>query len=105
MTTLEDKLKKASFWLKLCVINQSVALTIIALAFVYSVFTGEAESMKAVLSIYAVTILTPQIALEVILLIGLFMVSDSFSELRENVPILLMFLVTAALLIAFVYLR
>lgn len=105
MAILEEKLKKASFWLKLCAINQSIALAIITLAFVYSIFTGDAESMKVVLSIYAVTLLTPQIAMEVILLIGLFMVSDSFSELRENVPILLLFLITAALLAAFVYLR
>lgn len=105
MITLEEKLKKASFWLRLLVINHSVTLMAICVGYVYSVFTGESDSMREVLSIYAFTLLTPQIALEVIVLIALFMVTDSLRDLYENLLILTLFIVTSALLVSFVYWR
>lgn len=105
MTTLENKLKTTRFWLRLGAINHSVALIVIAFGCAYSGFTCQGESMKAVLSIYAFTLFTPQLALEVILLLALFLVSSSVPEFRRNFRPLIYFLSTLALLILFIYWR
>ncbi|MFT6408497.1 MAG: putative membrane protein [Arenicella sp.] len=101
--TLEKKLKTVSFWLRLGVINHCVALAVIAFGCVYSGFTCQGDSMKDVLSIYAFTIFTPQLALQVILLMALFLVSSSLRQLRRNWLSLLLFVVTFSLLMLFVY--
>jgi hypothetical protein len=101
--TLENKLKTVGFWLRLGVINHCVALAVIAFGCAYSGFTCQGDSMKDVLSIYAFTIFTPQLALQVILLMALFLVSSSLRELRRNWLSLLLFVVTFSLLMLFVY--
>lgn len=105
MSAIENKLKTASFWLKLGVINHGIALAVIALGCAYSGFTCQGESMKSVLSIYAFTIFTPQLAVEVILLLALFLLSNSLYQLKQNKLTLSLFLVTLGLLGLFVYLR
>ena len=105
MSTIENKLKTASFWLKLGVINQTVALVVISLGCAYSGLTCQGESMKEVMSLYAFTIFTPQLALEVILLLALFLVGSSMRELRENMTLLMLFVGTFALLMLFVFWR
>ncbi|MFT5276275.1 MAG: putative membrane protein [Saprospiraceae bacterium] len=101
--TLEDKLKTVSFWLRLGILNHLVAVAVIVLGCAYSGFTCQGESMKGVLSIYAFTLFTPQLALEVILLIALLLVSDSLHEFRKNRLPLSLFVATFSLLILFVY--
>ncbi|MFT5573221.1 MAG: putative membrane protein [Cryomorphaceae bacterium] len=103
MTTLEKKLKTVSFWLRLGVINHCVALAIIALGCAYSGFTCQGEQMKDALSLYAFTLFTPQLALEVILLLALFLVSSSLHQMRENWLPIMLFIGTFSLLILFVY--
>ena len=105
MNTLENNLKTTNFWLKLGAVNHTIALLVIAFGCAYSGFTCQGETMKDVLSIYAFTIFTPQLALEVILLMALFLVSNSMLKLRENPRPLIFFLGTLALLILFTVLR
>ena len=105
MATLEEKLKTPKFWLKLGVINHCVALAVIAFGCVYSGFTCDGKLMREVLSVYAFTLLTPQIALEAILLVGVFLVSHSFRVLQESLLSLLLFIATFTLLILFIYLQ
>jgi hypothetical protein len=59
--------------------------------------------MKAVLSLYAFTLFTPQLALEVILLLALLLVTDSLHEFRKNSLSLFLFVATFSLIILFVY--
>jgi hypothetical protein len=101
--TLENKLKSVNFWLRLGVLNHSVALAVIALGCTYSGFTCQGESMKAVLSLYAFTLFTPQLALEVILLLALLLVTDSLHEFRKNSLSLFLFVATFSLIMLFVY--
>lgn len=105
MATLEEKLKTTNFWLRLGVINHGVAIAVIAFGCVHSGFACSGKSMKEVLSIYAFTLLTPQIALEVILLVAIFLVSHSLRVLRESVLSLSLFIATFTLLILFIYLQ
>lgn len=105
MSTLENKLKTKNFWLRLGALNHSIALIVIAAGCAYSGFTCQGEPMKQILSIYTFTVFTPQIALEVIVLIALFLVSSSLVELRKNTLPLIMFLSTLALLVLFTYLQ
>lgn len=103
MSSLENKLKTVGFWLRLGIINHSIALAVIALGCVYSGFRCQGESMKDALSLYAFTLLTPQIALEVILLVALFLTTNSFQDLRINSLPLSLFVVTFAVLVLFIY--
>ncbi|MFT4636036.1 MAG: putative membrane protein [Arenicella sp.] len=104
---IEQNVKTASFWLRLGVINHCVALAVIAFGCAYSGITGigvcQGEAMKDVLSIYAFTIFTPQLALEVILLIALFLMINSLQQLQQNKRSLILFLGTFLLLTLFVY--
>lgn len=59
--------------------------------------------MKAVLSLYAFTLFTPQLALEVILLLALLLVTDSLHEFRKNSLSLIFFVATFSLIILFVF--
>jgi hypothetical protein len=61
--------------------------------------------MKEVLAIYAFTLLTPQIALELILFVGMFLVGHFMRDLRENLLSLVLFITTFTLLILFIYLQ
>ena len=101
--TLENKLKTVNFWLRLGVINHCVALAVIALGCAYSGFTCEGDSMKSVLSLYAFTLFTPQLALEVIILMAVFLVTGSLRELWQNRLPLLLFVGTLSLLILYAY--
>lgn len=100
---LENKLKTVGFWLWLGVVNHCVALVVIAFGCAYSGFTCQGEPMKGVLSLYAFTLFTPQLALEVILLMALLLVTSSLRELRQNRLPLMLFVGTFSLLILFVY--
>ncbi len=102
MSSLENKLKTIKFWLWLGVLNHRLILFVIALGCAYSGFTCQGESMKEVLSIYAFTLFTPQIALEVIVLIALLFVSDTLREFRENGWLIMLFMGTLSLLVLFI---
>ncbi|GAA6136513.1 hypothetical protein NBRC116583_02600 [Arenicella sp. 4NH20-0111] len=103
MDTLENRLKTTAFWLKLGVINHLVTFAVIAMGCVYSGFTCRGELMKDALSVYAFTLFTPQLALEVILILALFLVCSSLRDLRENTKHLMWFLGTLVLLVLFMY--
>lgn len=103
MNTLENKLKTVGFWLRLGIINHCVAIAAIAMGCVYSGFTCKGEPMKDALSLYAFTLLTPQIALEVILIVALFLTANSFLDLRKNLLPLSLFIGTLSVLILFSY--
>ncbi len=103
MDALENRLKTTAFWLKLGVINHLVTFVVIAMGCVYSGFTCRGELMKDALSVYAFTLFTPQLALEVILILALFLVCNSLRDLRENTKHLMWFLGTLVLLVLFMY--
>ena len=103
MASLENKLKTIKFWLWLGLLNHCVVLAVLALGCAYSGFACQGEPMKEVLSIYAFTLFTPQIALEVIVWIALLFVSDTLKEFRENWRVIMLFLGSLALLVLFVY--
>ena len=98
---IENKLKTIGFWLKVGLVNHCVALTAVALGCAYSGFTCQGEAMKDALSLYAFTVFTPQIALEVILLMALFLVSSSIAELRKNTLSIMLFIGTLSMLALF----
>jgi hypothetical protein len=101
--SLENKLNTVRFWLRLGVLNHSIGLAVMVLGCAYSGFTCQGESMKDVLSLYAFTLFTPQLALEVILLLALLLVTDSLHEFRKNSLSLILFVATFLLIILFVY--
>lgn len=101
--TFENKLKTSALWLQLGSINHLIALFAIAIGCVYSGFTCQGEAMKNVLSTYAFTLFTPQLALEAILLIAIFLVCNSLRELRDNWRSLLLFCSTLLALVLFAY--
>ena len=103
MTTLENKLKTVTFWLRLGILNHSIALLVLAFGCAYSGFTCQGESMKSVLSVYAFTLFTPQLALEVILFMAIFLVSSSLHELRQNYLSLMLFIGTLSLLVLYAF--
>jgi len=98
MSVVDSKLKSPAFWLWVGVINHSIVLVVILLGCVYSSFTCQGDSMKDALSLYAFTLFTPQLALEVILLMAIFLVSNSINQFRENWRVVLLFIITALLL-------
>ncbi len=57
--------------------------------------------MKSVLSIYAFTIFTPQVALEMILLLAIFLVCNSLQEFRDNKRPLALFILSLIPLIIY----
>jgi len=95
-------LKTSAFWLRIGVVNHAISLVVIAFGCAYSGFSCQGDSMKSVLSTYAFTLFTPQVAMEVILLLALFLVSSSLREFRDNWRIVFLFLGTLSLLILFV---
>jgi hypothetical protein len=101
--TLENKLKTVTFWLRLGVFNHSIALVVLVLGCVYSGFSCQGDAMKSVLSLYAFTLFTPQVALEVIILMAVFLVTGSLRELWQNRLPLLLFVGTLSLLILYAY--
>jgi hypothetical protein len=103
--TLENNLKTVGFWLRLGVLNHSIALAVIALGCAYSDFSCQGEPMKDALSLYAFTIFTPQLALEVIIFMAVFLVSSSLQQFRQNWRPLGLFVGTLSLLILFAYWR
>lgn len=103
--SFENKFKTVRFWLRLGVVNHCVALAVVAFGCAYSGFSCKGDSMKDVLSLYAFTLFTPQLALEVILLLALFLAVSSMRELRENSRLVTTFLATLALLVIFAYWR
>ena len=104
MSTIENKLKTANFWLTLGVINHSIALVVLFIGCAYSGFSCQGDAMKSVLSIYAFTIFTPQVALELILLVATFLVCNSLDEFREDIKPLLLFIATLTPLLLYVFL-
>lgn len=94
MSILDNKLRAPGFWLWLGTVNHCVALVIVMFGCVYSGFSCHGDSMKAVLSVYAFTLFTPQLAFEVIVLLAIFLISRSFREFRENWKMLVLFLST-----------
>ena len=52
--------------------------------------------MKAVMSIYTFTVFTPQVALEVIIVLAIFMLNGSLRGLLDNWSLSLIFLITLA---------
>ena len=101
MSNIESKLKTTRFWLWLGVTNHAIALAVLALGCAYSGFTCHGQQMKTVLSVYTFTLFTPQIALEVILLMALFLVSDSLRDFRDNFRPLALFVLSLTLLSLF----
>ncbi len=101
--TLERKLKTMRFWLRLGIANHCIAIMVVAFGCVYSGFTCEGDSMKSILSAYAFTLFTPQLALEVIILMALLLVTQSMREFRENWPLLILFVATLLSLVPLVY--
>jgi len=101
--TLENKLKTLTFWLRLGIVNHSIALLVLAFGCAYSGFTCQGESMKSVLSVYAFTIFTPQLALEVILFMAIFLVTNSLHELRQNCLSLMLFVSSLSLLMLYAF--
>jgi len=103
MSTSENKSKGLRFWLRLGAFNHIISIAVIAFGCAYSGFTCQGEDMKSVLSMYAFTLFTPQLALEVILLFAIFLVCNSLRELKENGRSSLLFLGTLLPLILFAY--
>ncbi len=57
--------------------------------------------MKDAMSLYAFTLFTPQVAVEVIILMALFLVFGSLQELRDNAKSLSFFCGTLMVLVLF----
>ena len=77
MNSLEHKLKTTTFWFYLGSANHLIALAVVLIGCALSGFSCQGERMAETLSIYTFTLLTPQIASEVIILIALFLVSGT----------------------------
>ena len=104
MSTIENKLKTANFWLTLGAINHSITLLVLFIACAYSGFSCQGDAMKSVLSIYAFTIFTPQVAFELILLVAVFLVCNSLDEFKENIKPLIFFVITLTPLLMYILL-
>ena len=101
MSTLENKLKTANFWLNLGAINHAICLVVLFIGCSVSSFSCQGDAMKSVLSIYAFTIFTPQVALEMILLLAIFLVCNSLQEFRDNKRPLALFILSLIPLIIY----
>lgn len=73
-----------------------VALVIVAFGCVYSGLVCSGEAMSGVLSVYTFTLFTPQVALEVILLLAIFLVSKSLRDFADNWALTVVFIVSLA---------
>lgn len=82
-------------------VNHMVTIFAVIFGCMVSGFTCHGEEMKNALSIYAFTLLTPQIAIEAILILGLFLATASFSHLIQNRPAFYSFLASLLLVIVF----
>lgn len=103
MSVSENKLKGLHFWLSLGTVNHLVCIAVILFGCAYSGFICQGDAMKSVLSVYVFTIFTPQLALEVILLLAIFLVFHSMQQLRDTWRSMLLFLGTLLPLVMFAY--
>lgn len=99
MSTLEDKLKTTPFWFKIGSINHLIALGVILLGCARSGFECAGDAMSNTLSLYTFTLLTPQVAVEVIILLALFLVSGNKSNQANNWQPAFIFFCTLGLLV------
>ena len=102
MQTLEQKLKSPNFWLTIGTYNHLVALLVIIFGCVVTGFSCSGEPMQQVLSIYTFTIFTPQLALEAILIIAIFLLTNSMDEFKANSRPGLAFMGTLGLIFIYV---
>lgn len=94
MSRSESKLKGLRFWLSLGILNHLIVILIVALAWGYSFVSHEEDAMKEALSVYAFTLFTPQLALEVILIMALFLMTGSIKQIKTHRQHWLMFVVS-----------
>jgi len=105
MNSIENRLKTRSFWLNLGSINHGIALAVIAFGCAFSDFSCQGEVMSKTLSIYTFTLLTPQLAIEVIVWMALFLVSGQGTKANHRARWLpwYRFIGTLALLACFAF--
>ena len=103
MAKIEEKLGSVKFWLSLGIVNHLIGCSVLLLGCVYSDFTCEGESMSSAISIYTFTLFTPQVAIEVILLLALFLINGSFSKLLNYWRLTSSFIVSLALPVWFIW--
>ncbi len=80
-------------------VNHLVTIVAVFFGCIASDFTCQGEEMKDALSIYAFTLLTPQIAVEAILVLGLFLATANISQLTQNRPAFVSFAVSLFVII------
>lgn len=80
-------------------VNHLVTIAAVFFGCMVSGFTCQGEEMKDALSIYAFTLLTPQIACEAILLLGLFLATANISQLTQNKPAFVSFAVSLLMVV------
>ena len=91
--------KVVSYGLWIGAINHLVSIVAVMFGCAMSAFTCQGDAMKNVLSIYAFTLLTPQIAIEAILILGLFLFTSGLRQLAENRSASLAFFSTLTLVV------
>ncbi|MCH2190386.1 MAG: hypothetical protein MK188_05625 [Gammaproteobacteria bacterium] len=84
MVKIEERLGSVKFWLTLGIVNHLIVCSVLLLGCAYSGFSCQGEAMSSVISIYTFTVFTPQVAIEVILLLALFLINRSFGKLVEH---------------------
>lgn len=94
MAKVEQKLGSVKFWLSLGIANHLIGCVVVIFGCIYSDFTCSGDSMSSVISAYTFTLFTPQVAAEVILLLALFLINDSFRRMVKYWRLGLLFLVT-----------
>ena len=99
---MEKKLGSARFWLIIGIVNHAVACIIVTSGCLYSGFTCAGERFDSVVSVYTFTLFTPQVAIEVIVLLALFLINNALKGLKQNWHLLLLFLVSFAMPIVLV---
>ncbi len=103
MDPLENKLKTTGFWLSLGAVNHVICITVVLFGCAYSGFSCQGDDMKSVLSIYAFTIFTPQVALEMIVLLATLLTFKSLSEFKKDARPITWFLISLAPLVLYLY--
>ncbi len=103
MSSIEEKLKTSSFWLKLGAINHGIAILVLLLGCAVAEFTCRGEVMSKTLSVYTFTLFTPQVAVEMIILLALLLVSGGANTIKSSANSMLAFLLSLALLVIFLY--
>lgn len=92
MADLENKLSTPRFWLLCGLINHAISCLVVIGGCLYSGMSCEGEAMTSVISIYTFTLFTPQVALEVIVLLALFLVKGTLRSMIDNWKLFLAFI-------------